>query len=72
MNEKNYQMILEDTAADVEKAHAVLFAVCTALQNKVALPSMMPALWDTVHRLFNVSERINTALEAGADNSGEE
>ena len=72
MNEKNYQTILEDAAIDVEKAHAVLFAVCTAIKAEVALPVMMPALWDTVHRLFDISERINTALEAGADNSGEE
>lgn len=71
MNEKNYQTILEDTAVDIDKAHAVLFAVCTALDAKIALPSVMPALWGTVHRLFNISETVHTALEADAD-SGEE
>ena len=72
MNEKNYQTILEDAAVDIEKAHAVLFAVCTAIDVGSALPVVMPALWDTVHRLFDISERINTTLEADADNSGEE
>lgn len=72
MNEKNYQTILEDTAVSVEKAHAVLFAVCTSLDAGSVLPVVMPALWDTVHRLFDISERINTTLEADADNSGEE
>lgn len=71
MNEKNYQTILEDTAVDVEKAHAVLFAVCTALEAGTPLPSLMPALWDTVHRLFDLSQMVHTALEADAD-SGEE
>lgn len=71
MNEKNYQTILEDAAIDIKKAHAVLFAVCTALDAEIALPVMMPALWDTVHRLSDLSERVHTALEADAD-SGEE
>ena len=72
MNEKNYQTILEDAAVDVEKVHAVLFAVCTAIKAETALPVLMPALWDTVHRLFDISEKLNLAVEAGADNSGEE
>lgn len=71
MNEKNYQTILEDAAIDIEKAHSVLFAVCTALDAEIVLPAMMPALWDTVHRLSALSEMVHTALGADAD-SGEE
>lgn len=71
MNEKNYQTILEDAAIDIEKFHAILFAVCTALGAGMGLPSLMPALWDAVHRLFNLSQMVHTALEADAD-SGEE
>jgi hypothetical protein len=48
-----------------------LFAVCTALDAEIVLPAMMPALWDTVHRLSALSEMVHTALEADAD-SGEE
>ena len=56
----------------IEKAHAVLFAVCSSLNAGTVVPVLMPALWDTVHRLFDLSENIHATIGPDAGNGGEE
>lgn len=72
MNEKNYQMILEDATVRIKKAHSVLLAVCTAIQSGAAVDALMPALWDVEWRLGGVSSYIDNVLNPDTDNGGEE
>lgn len=52
---------MEDCTANVEKCHAVLLAVCTAIQHGAAIDAMMPALWDVEWRLGGVVQNMDKA-----------
>ncbi len=61
MNEKNTQTTLEDSAVEIKKCHAVLLAVCTAIQSGAAVDALMPALWDTEWRLGSIVQSMDSA-----------
>jgi len=52
---------MTDSATEAEKCHAVLLAVCTAIQSGVAVDAMMPALWDVEGRLGGIAQNMDNA-----------
>ncbi len=55
------QHTMSDPAAEAEKCHAVLLAVCTAIQSGAAVDAMMPALWDVEWRLGGIVQSMDKA-----------
>lgn len=51
----------EDSSIEVKKCHAVLLAVCTAIQSGAAVDVLMPALWDTEWRLGGIVQSMDSA-----------
>jgi len=54
---------MEDSAVEIKKCHAVLLAVCSAIQSGAAVDALMPALWDTEWRLGGIVQNMDSAQQ---------
>ncbi len=55
------QHTMTDSAVEIKKCHAVLLAVCTAIQSGAAVDTLMPALWDIEWRLGGIVQNMDSA-----------